>query len=261
MKVVSICTICSICSLSPILFNLYINDFTTTIKALDKGIFIGRVEKISILLYADDDVLLAENETGLQLMLDTLNRWCINNQMNINAKKSQIVQCRTPSVSRSTFSFKCGAQVLDPVDKYVYLGLAMNEFLDFNVTAKIVSQSASRALGLLIAKFKALGGMLYDVFTKLYDSLVWPVIAYGAAIWGDRSFTCIDAVQNRATRFFLGVGKYTPTAAVAGYMRWLPCIVRQWKSISILWSRFSVMSDERINKRVFKYALNKGSAL
>ena len=67
-------------SLFSILFNLYINDFTTTIKALDKGIFIGREEKLSILLYANDVVLLAENETDLQLMLDTHNRrWCIKN--------------------------------------------------------------------------------------------------------------------------------------------------------------------------------------
>ena len=48
--------------------------------------------------------------------------------MNVNAKKSQTDYFRTRSVSRSTFSFKCGTQVLDTVDKYVYLGLAMNEF-------------------------------------------------------------------------------------------------------------------------------------
>ena len=42
-----------------------------------------------------------------------------------NAKKSRIVHFRTRSVSRSTFSFKCGAQVLDTIDEYVYLGLAM----------------------------------------------------------------------------------------------------------------------------------------
>ena len=248
------------CSLSPTLFNFYINDFVTTIKALDKGLVIDGQGKVSILLYADDIVLLAENESDLQLMLDTLNSWCNDNQMTVNSKKSQIIHFRQHSVSRSTCNFTCGEHDLEIVDRYVYLGLSINEFLDFNFTAKIVSQSAGRALGLLIAKFKALGGMPYNVFTKLYDSLVWPVISYGAAIWGDRSFSCIDAIQNRAMRFFLGVGKYTPTAAVSGDMGWIPCHIRQWKSTSILWSRFSVMSDERINKRVLKYALNKGSA-
>ena len=50
--------------------------------------------------------------------------------------------------------FKCGLHNLDISDRYTYLGLVLNdEFLDYNVTAKTVAQSASRALGVLIAKF------------------------------------------------------------------------------------------------------------
>ena len=79
----------------------------------------------------------------------------------------------------------------------------MNEFLDFSVKAKL----AIRALGLLIAKRKSTGGIPYDVFTKLYDSMVWPVIAYGASVWGDKTYLCINAVQNRAMSLVLGVGK------------------------------------------------------
>ena len=76
------------------------------------------------------------------------------------------------------------------------------------MTAKLVAQIASRALGLLIAKCKSAGGMPYDVFTKLYDSMVCPVISYGAAVWGNKTYPCINAVKNRVMRFFLGVGKY-----------------------------------------------------
>ena len=38
--------------------------------------------------------------------------------------------------------------------------------------------------------YKTLGGMPFDVYNKLYDALVWPVIEYGAAVWGDRSYSC-----------------------------------------------------------------------
>ena len=118
-------------------------------------------------------------------------------------------------------------------DKYVYLGLTLTEFLDYNVTAKIIAQSASRALGLVISKYKSLGGMPFDVFKKLFDSLVWSVISYGAAIWGTKSYSCINAVQNRAMRFYLGTGKYTPTAALFGDMGWIPPLLKQWKCIGI----------------------------
>ena len=71
----------------------------------------------------------------------------------------------------------------------------MTENLDYNIMAKHVSKSASRALGLVISKFKAFGGLPYNTFTKLYDSVVWSTISYGAAIWGDRSFSCIRDIS------------------------------------------------------------------
>ena len=67
------------------------------------------------------------------------------------------------------------------------------------------------------------------------------------------------AVKNRTMRFFMGVGKYTPNLAFYGDMGWIPSNVRQWVSVFRLWSRFSKMSDNRINKRIFKWAYNFSS--
>ena len=53
------------CSLSSILFNLYINDSILKMNSLDIDIEING-EKLGILVYADDSVLLAENENELQ---------------------------------------------------------------------------------------------------------------------------------------------------------------------------------------------------
>ncbi len=57
----------------------------------------------------------------------------------------------------------------------------------------MVAKSTGRALGLLIAKCKASGRMPYDVYTKLYDALVQPVIVYGAGIWGVKDFLCFNS--------------------------------------------------------------------
>ena len=104
----------------------------------------------------------------------------------------------------------------------MYLGLLLTEHLDYSKMAKHVTNSASRALGLLMTKFKTAGGLPFAKYTKLYNSTVLStsIINYGASIWGLRGFTCIKAVQNRALRFFLGVGRYTPYAAVNGDTGW-----------------------------------------
>ena len=114
--------------------------------------------------------------------------------------------------------------------------------------------SAGRALGLIIAKCKIIGGVSYDVFTKLYESIVSPVVEYGAAVWGTKNYACINAVQHRAGRFFLGVGKYTPNNAVMGDLGWFPIVLKQWKSVITNWCRLTNMDTNRVNKRVFLWA-------
>ena len=118
------------CSLSPVLFNLYINDLALKINALGKGIKIDD-ESISILLYADDVVLLAENETDLQCMLNVLGNWCNTNKLFINSSKSNIVHFRNPSKTKSNFAFKVNDETIEYASHYKYLGLVLSEHLDF----------------------------------------------------------------------------------------------------------------------------------
>ena len=60
------------CCLSRLLFNIFINDLSLKINSLGLGINIGNNETLSLLMYADDIVLLAESENDLQQMLNSL---------------------------------------------------------------------------------------------------------------------------------------------------------------------------------------------
>ena len=82
---------------------------------------------------------------------------------------------------------------------YKYLGVVFTEHLDFMQMSKTVAQSASRALGLLISKDKSFGGMPFECFTQCYNATVQAIIDYSAAIWGTKSISSINAVQNRAS--------------------------------------------------------------
>ena len=61
-------------NLSPICFNLYINELAIELKTLNYGVYIIGGKKVS-LLYADDSVIIAENESDLQTQLAFINQW------------------------------------------------------------------------------------------------------------------------------------------------------------------------------------------
>ena len=167
------------CILSPVLFNAFMDDLVQMIREQKKGVTYGDVN-VSILLYADDIVLLSNCEEGLQSMLVMLGEWCSKWGLTINGNKSKVMHFRSQSVDKTVFPFTCRDETLEIVSQYKYLGLILTEHLDFLEMAKSVAKSASRALGFLICKDKALGGMPFECFTKCYNSLVQPVIDYGS---------------------------------------------------------------------------------
>ena len=69
-------------------------------------------------------------------------------------------------------------------------------------------------------------------------------------------------MQNRAVCVFLGVGKYTPEAALNGNgeMGWEPSIVKQWICIRRFLVRASCITTSRINKQIALWASHKASS-
>ena len=172
------------CKLSPTLFSLYINDLANEIKEMGLGIGIDDLQ-LSILLYADVIALIVPDAESLQLMLNKLNDWCSRWRLSINCEKTKIVHFRPTSIVRCNKNFSCGQLDIEQIEKYKYLGLWFEEHLDLKFATSELAKSASRALSALYAKFKCAGGMSYDVYTKLYTSLVEPILFYCAGIWGN----------------------------------------------------------------------------
>lgn len=59
------------CLLSPILFDLFINDLIKVINALEKGVRCGNRE-VSNLFFADDIAVIAESKEDLEVILQAI---------------------------------------------------------------------------------------------------------------------------------------------------------------------------------------------
>ena len=105
-------------------------------------------------------------------MLNVLNAWCGIMEMKLNVEKSKIMHVRKSNVPRSQVNIYCGNMQLLLTDNYKYLGFIFNEHFDISTTVKHVAQSANKALGLLIANIRTMGGVPFKMYTKLYNTLV-----------------------------------------------------------------------------------------
>jgi hypothetical protein len=69
--------------LSPVLFDLFLDDLVEEINKLGLGVKCGNT-RVSILLFADDIALLAESEEDLEIMLDALIKFSIKWRFKFN---------------------------------------------------------------------------------------------------------------------------------------------------------------------------------
>jgi len=151
-------------SMSPTLFSIFVNDLATRIKRLNLGINTDN-HKTAILLYADDVVILADNENDMQTMLNEVNDWCIEWNMTVNITKTKTINFRKKNAENIVYDLKLGENSIEQVSFYKYLGVYFDECLTFEKHVEMLSKSGTRALGAVIAKYKNLNNMGFKTYT------------------------------------------------------------------------------------------------
>ena len=78
-----------------------------------------------------------------------------------------------------------------------------------------------------------------------------PILDYCSSAWGYKDFSCIDTVQNKTIRYFLGVHKFAPNLAINGDVGWLHSKEHRWYNILRYLNRLMDMDNTRRCKKVF----------
>ena len=108
--------------LSPILFNLYINEVSNL------GIGIYLLHKVVSIM------LLAETETDLQILIDLLQVWCKEKKMKVNLDKTKVVYFRRPSTPKSNVLFQYDNKNIGLTNQVWHF---LSEHLDYNAMGVI----------------------------------------------------------------------------------------------------------------------------
>ena len=211
------------CILSPLLFSLYVNSLVYKLKEAEVGVKCGS-QVIPVLLYADDAVILAEDERSMRRGLDTLAEWCSEWAVKINVEKCGVMHVRKKGVKRTEVKFYVGGDEVKVVEEYKYLGCVVNEHLQSARMAEERAKAGMRALGDWLRRCRAaVGEVKGSTFMKLMEMLVESVLLYGAEVWGcGGQLRAVENVQMRAARIFLGVGRLHPLVSLQFEMNMLP---------------------------------------
>ena len=233
--------------ISPNLFSVYINDLLTDLRNNMK-----ESDHIicNVFAYADDLVIISDSEEDLQRLINIVHKWCSIWRLEVNLSKTKIVHYRGSRRKQTEYKFQWADRQIDIVKGYKYLGVYLDEHLNFNVHCENIYKSAGRALGKILSKFSYFKNVGYKTFRKIFESNVESILSYSVSTLASKEYD-FERVQSRAARYFLGVHPKTPIPALMGELGWTSFKYKRWISMCRTWNRFVKMEDGRINKQIF----------
>lgn len=256
-------------NLSPLLFSLFLNDIEAFF--LDhSGASLSFIEKLYekaqpdellwiklfIILYADDTVILAENEIDLQQQLDALYEYCRENQLMVNASKTKVmVFARSKARLKNIPDFKYGESVLELVDNYTYLGIVFSWNGKFDKAKCELAKKAERAMFAIIQKGRKLH-LEIDLMLKLFDSCVLPILLYGSEVWGYETVDILERVHTKFCKIILRCSKFVHNSVIYAELGRYPIYLEINRRMLNFWSRLLLGSDRKFSSVLYRILLN-----
>ena len=179
--------------LGPLLFLIYVNDLPSATNFYIK-------------LFADDTFLCAQNksmkvlENEVNLELGKVYDWLKANKLTLNISKSKFMVFTNIRKDFHEISVKINKTPLEKCAKYKYLGIVIDEKLNWKDHIEYICKKVSKACGAL-AKMRHCASV--ELLRDIYYALFYSYVRYGITIWGNASEIVLSPLQtllHRAAR-------------------------------------------------------------
>ena len=175
--------------LGPLLFIIYINDIDRSSK------------HFNFIIYADDSTLCSTlkinaDATQLNMELNNVSRWLNLNKLSLNVKKTKAMAFHMPQKTIIQPNIQINGSNIEFVDNFVFLGITINNKLNWNSHINKVTNKISKTVGIL--------NKLRSFLPSIYNTLILPHITYGILAWGRHTNT-IHTIQKRAIRIIAAI--------------------------------------------------------
>ena len=222
------------CNLSPLLFNIFVNDIVDIFDDLKCCPVKLNNKPITSLMYADDLLILSETEDGLKESLQRLRKYAKQWKMKISAKKTKIMVFNKQR-RKSDMKVKLDDLVIESCEQYPYLGTVFTPRNNFKTAQNELYKKACRAFFGYLKDVNIHAGAQITTVSKLFNSLVAPILLYNCEIWGafmnNKKLQRVDSfveknkhelLQLKMAKIALGVHKKSNNMAIRGELGLCP---------------------------------------
>ena len=209
-------------NLSPLLFSLYLNDLEDFLTSKNgSGIEIDMNEdqiklyiKLFAILYADDTILMSDDENHFQNLLNYFAEYCKRWHLKINIIKTKIMIFGGNFQSNNEI-FTLNGSVVEIVKEFKYLGIQFTQNGRFVQNTKKLADIACKSMHLLRRRIVNLN-LPIDCQLKLFDQTVVPILLYGCEIFGFENIYAIEKIHLQFLKSIFKLKKSTPNVMVYG---------------------------------------------
>ena len=187
--------------LGPLLFILFIND-------------LPKITNFNVKLFADDtflslasnDLKTLQNKTNAELK--KINRWFSANKLTLNITKSKyMIIKRNNKKNFLDFSLKFNGKKMEECNSYKYLGVHLDDKLNWKKHIKYLCEKLSKMCG-LFAKLRHCCNIY--LLKTIYHALVESHLQYCNMIWGNADRRILEPyvkLQNKLIRIICFIAK------------------------------------------------------
>ena len=241
------------CLASPILFSIFINELATEVENSNlRGVqLFPDLAEILLLMFADDLALISDSINGLQRLLNILHTFCVARDLVVNTIKTKVVVFKNGGLLSRNEVWSYAGKTLEVVPCFTYLGLNFSRQLSLTQMACDQAIKGKRVLISLLSKLYQYGQLSKDVYFKLFDSKILPVLLYGAELWGVNCQNAIERVHNYACKRYMCVRLNASNDAVLGDCGRYPLYINATKRCIKYWLKILRMQDNRYVKKCY----------
>ena len=142
-------------------------------------------------------------------------------------------------------------QALEIVNSYKYLGFMLTTKLSFELALEEYTGRAKRKVVEIMKTMWKLETLDFDIFFKLFDAQVKPMLLYAAEIWGLTRFQVIESVHLFACKRFLKVAPQTPNTLIYGELGRFPLYIDSALSSIRYWFKLQKLLLVRLPKQAY----------